>query len=118
VIGEELGFIGMLVLFTLFGIIIYRGFRIARLASDSFSQLLAAGITLNLALNVFLHAFVVLGLGPVTGVPLPFISHGGSSLIVNLAAVGILLSISRSVRPRSVPVRTASSITRRPSRAM
>lgn len=118
VIGEELGFIGMLVLFTLFGVIIYRGLRIARLANDPFSQLLAAGITLNLAMNVFLHAFVVLGLGPVTGVPLPFISHGGSSLMVNLAAVGILLSISRSVRARSVPLRTASSITRRPSRAM
>ncbi|MEZ4651478.1 MAG: putative peptidoglycan glycosyltransferase FtsW [Candidatus Eisenbacteria bacterium] len=118
VIGEELGFIGMLVLFSLFGVVIYRGLRIARLASDPFSQLLAAGITLNLAVNVFLHAFVVLGLGPVTGVPLPFISHGGSSLMVNLAAVGILLSISRSVRPRSVPLRTAPNIMRRPSRAM
>ena len=118
VIGEELGLIGMLVLFVLFGIVIHRGLRIARLAGDPFSQLLAAGITLNLAMNVFLHAFVVLGLGPVTGVPLPFISHGGSSLMVNLAAVGILLSISRSVRPRSAPIRSAPSITRRPSRAM
>lgn len=118
VIGEELGFIGMLVLFVLFGIVIVRGLRIARLAADPFSQLLAAGITLNLALNVFLHAFVVLGLGPVTGVPLPFISHGGSSLIVNLASVGILLSISRGAKPRPVPFRSAPTFARRPTRAM
>ncbi len=116
VVGEELGFIGILVLYVLFGIVIYRGLRIARLAADPYSRLLAAGITLSLAMNVFLHAFVVLGMGPVTGVPLPFISHGGSSLMVNLAAMGLLLAVSRSVRPQSVTLRRAPTFTRSPSR--
>jgi cell division protein FtsW len=101
VIGEELGFLGVFVLFVLFGIVIYRGLFIARNVPDRFAQLLAAGVTASVAMNFLLHSTVVLGLGPVTGVPLPFISHGGSSLLVNLIAIGILLSISRSVRPRS-----------------
>jgi len=99
IIGEETGFIGILALYTLYGIVLLRGFRIARLAPDRFSGLLAAGLTMNVGLNVFLHSVVALGLGPVTGVPLPFVSHGGSSLLVNLAGMGILLSISRRARP-------------------
>jgi cell division protein FtsW (lipid II flippase) len=101
VIGEELGFLGVFVLFVLFGIVIYRGLFIARNVPDRFSQLLAAGVTASVAMNFLLHSMVALGLGPVTGVPLPFISHGGSSLLVNLIAIGVLLSISRSVRTKS-----------------
>jgi cell division protein FtsW len=99
IVGEETGFVGLLALFVFYGIVLLRGLRIARLAPDRFSQLLATGLTMSIGLNVFLHSMVVLGLGPVTGVPLPFVSHGGSSLMVNLSAIGILLSISRQARP-------------------
>jgi len=117
VVGEELGFTGVLVLFSLFGVVIYRGLRIARLVTDPFSQLLAAGITLSLALNLIVHSAVVLGVGPVTGVPLPFISHGGSSLLVNMAAVGLLLSISRSIRSKPVSLRMTTNWAGKPTRA-
>jgi cell division protein FtsW len=105
IVGEETGFLGLLVLFTFYGFVLMRGLRIARYAPDRFSQLLALGLTMSVALNLFLHSVVVLGLGPVTGVPLPFISHGGSSLLVNLISMGILLSISRQARPaqESIP---------------
>ena len=107
IVGEETGFLGVLALFALFGIVVLRGLKIARSAPDRFSGLLALGLTLSLAMNFILHAVVVFGLGPVTGVPLPFVSHGGSSLLANLAAVGILLSISRTARaaPSTMPVR-------------
>jgi cell division protein FtsW len=117
IVGEEWGFLGVLTLFILFGIVIVRGLRIARYAPDSFSQLLAAGLTLSLAANFLLHAGVTLGVGPVTGVPLPFISHGGSSLLVNLMAMGILLSISRSACRPPDPFRRVWGLVGRPSRA-
>ncbi len=98
-VGEETGFLGVFILFTLFAVVLVRGFRIARRCPDTFGQVLALGLTLNLALNFFLHSIVGMGLGPVTGVPLPFVSHGGSSLLANLVAIGLLLSISRSIRP-------------------
>lgn len=105
VVAEETGFLGVLVLFTVYGIVFLRGLRIARHAPDRFSGLLALGLTLGVAVNVFLHSAVVLGVGPATGVPLPFVSHGGSSLLVNLTAMGMLLSISRHVRPQAEPVK-------------
>jgi cell division protein FtsW len=104
VVAEETGFLGVLVLFVVYGIVFLRGLRIARHAPDRFSGLLALGLTLSVAVNVFLHSAVVLGVGPATGVPLPFISHGGSSLLVNLTAMGMLLSISRHVRPEAESV--------------
>jgi cell division protein FtsW len=104
VVAEETGFLGVLVLFVAYGIVFQRGLRIARHAPDRFSGLLALGLTLSVAVNIFLHTAVVLGVGPATGVPLPFISHGGSSLLVNLAAMGMLLSISRHVRPEAEAV--------------
>lgn len=106
VVGEELGFVGVGLLFVVYGLIIVRGLRIARLAPDVFSQLLAAGLTLSLTVNFLLHSVVVLGIGPVTGVPLPFLSHGGTSLLANLMAIGILLSISRSLDRPSVSARS------------
>ena len=106
VIGEELGFVGVCLLFLLYGVVIARGLRIARRAPDVFSQLLATGLTLSLTMNFLLHSVVVLGIGPVTGVPMPFLSHGGTSLLANLMAIGILLSISRSLDRPSVSART------------
>jgi cell division protein FtsW len=105
VVAEETGFLGVLVLFIVYGIVFARGLRIARHAPDRFSGLLALGLTLSVAVNVFLHSAVVLGVGPATGVPLPFVSHGGSSLLINLTAMGMLLSISRHVRPEAEAVR-------------
>lgn len=99
IVGEELGFLGVAILFTLYLVVIARGLRISRLAPDVFGQTLALGLTVSLGLNFLLHSVVVLGLGPVTGVPLPFLSHGGSSLLANLAAMGVLLSISRAAQP-------------------
>ena len=95
VIGEELGFFGILSLLLLFGILIFRGFKIAQTAPDNFGRLLAAGIISWLAIQVLVNAAAISGLIPLTGITLPFVSLGGSSLCVNLAAMGILLNISR-----------------------
>lgn len=95
ILGEELGFLGALgtvVLFILFG---WRGFRVARYAPDGFGRLVAAGITLCILVHVFINVGVVSGLFPTTGLPLPFVSFGGSGLLVSLFGVGVLLSISR-----------------------
>lgn len=95
VIVEEIGFIrasSIIILFVLLG---YRGFKIAREASDDFGRYLATGITAWFVLQAFVNFAAILGLIPLTGVPLLFISYGGSSLIISLAAVGILLNISK-----------------------
>ncbi|KKT75769.1 MAG: Stage V sporulation protein E [Parcubacteria group bacterium GW2011_GWF2_44_7] len=95
VIAEEAGFIGAALLIFILLLIIWRGMRIARLAPDRFTCLLAAGITSWLAMQIFINLGAMLALLPLTGFPLPFISYGGSSLVVSLAGVGILLNISR-----------------------
>jgi cell division protein FtsW len=100
IIGEELGFAGGLLVIVLFLIVGYRGLRIALGAPDTFGGLLAAGITVIIVVQAFVNIGVVLALLPVTGITLPFVSAGGSSLIVSLAAVGILLSVSRETAPR------------------
>lgn len=87
---------GLAVLMTLFGVLIARGFLIARDAPDRFGHLLAAGITIQLGAYVLINAGVVTGLLPVTGLPLPFVSYGGSALMANLASIGLLISISRA----------------------
>lgn len=107
IIGEETGFLGVFILFVLYVVVVARGFRIARLAPDRFGQTLAFGLTFSIALNFLLHSVVVMGWGPVTGVPLPFASHGGSSLLANLIAMGLLLAISRSARPEPEAIRPA-----------
>jgi cell division protein FtsW len=98
VIGEELGLIGALLVLVLFGLLIYAGVRIALHAPDAFGRLLAAGITGWFAIQALTNLGAVTGLLPITGVPLPFVSFGGSALVVSLVAVGILLSISRAAR--------------------
>ncbi len=95
IIAEEIGFFGAsLVILVLFAIVL-RAFYIARLASDNFSRLLATAIASWFGLQALINLAAMLALLPLTGVPLPFISYGGSSLIVTLAAVGLLLNISR-----------------------
>ena len=95
IIGEEWGLVGTLTIVALFVVIAYQGYRIAITAPDTFSGLLACGITTWLVVQACINMMVVTALLPVTGIPLPFISAGGSALTINLAAVGILLSISR-----------------------
>ncbi len=95
-IGEEWGFLGVLVIVILFGTFVWIGFRIARNAPDPFGQLLAAGITVMIGLSVVLHIGVSLAVIPATGVTLPFMSYGRSSLIVALAATGVLASVGRA----------------------
>jgi len=96
--GEELGFIGILVMVALFVMFIIRGFRIALRADSKAGMLLAAGITLMIGIQAFINMGVVSGLLPNTGVTLPFVSYGNNSTIVTLAAVGMLLNVSRSAR--------------------
>ena len=95
IIGEEWGLVGTLTVVALFVVIAYQGYRIAINAPDTFSGLVACGITTWLVAQALINMMVVSALMPVTGIPLPFISAGGSALTINLAAVGILLSISR-----------------------
>ncbi|MBN1179226.1 MAG: cell division protein FtsW [Anaerolineae bacterium] len=100
IIGEELGLVGCLVVVALFVVLAWRGFRIALRAQDSFGMVLACGLTVLLVSQALINVGVVTGLLPFTGMVLPFISLGGSSLLVSMAAVGILLSISRGGNPR------------------
>lgn len=95
IIGEEFGFVGAAAVISLFFILAWAGIRTAMRAPDTFGALLAAGITAWLCVQAFINIAVVVALLPVTGITLPFISAGGSSLVVSFAAVGILLSISR-----------------------
>ncbi|MFL5674787.1 MAG: FtsW/RodA/SpoVE family cell cycle protein [Chloroflexota bacterium] len=94
-VGQEFGMIGAIVVITLFLLLAYSGVRVALSAPDTFGALLAAGITAWICLQAFINIGVVVALLPITGITLPFISAGGSSLIISFAAVGILLSISR-----------------------
>jgi cell division protein FtsW len=94
VIGEELGVIGVVMLLFLYGLLAYAGLRVAQKARGAYAQLLAAGITSLILCQALLNVFTVLGLAPLTGVPLPFISHGSSNLLVLLAAMGLLLNIA------------------------
>lgn len=102
IIGEEWGLIGTLIVLVLFLVIAWQGYRIAVHAPDTFSGLLAAGITTWLVVQAVINMMVVTALWPITGIPLPFISYGGTALIINLVAVGILLSISREAQTGSV----------------
>ena len=95
IIGEEWGLVGTLTVLALFVVMAYQGYKIAIHAPDTFSGLVACGITTWLVVQACVNMMVVTALMPVTGIPLPFISAGGSALTINLAAIGILLSISR-----------------------
>lgn len=95
ILGEELGFIGCVIVLGLFFLFIWRGYRIAINAPDTFSSLLAAGLTTLIAIQALMNIAVVTASIPITGVPLPFISYGGSSLTFSLVGIGVLLNISK-----------------------
>lgn len=97
VIAEELGLLGTVAVVGLFAVFCYRGMRAAIRTSDLFGRFLAVGITGTVAIQAFFNISVVLGLLPTKGIPLPFISYGGSSLFITLACVGILLNISQQI---------------------
>jgi cell division protein FtsW len=102
ILGEEIGFAGLVIVLAVFAFIIYRGVRIALSAPDKMGQLMAFGLTLVLALSVIIHACVNTGLIPTTGVPLPFLSYGGMSLVFTLTSMGILLNISSQANDMSL----------------
>jgi len=95
IICEEFGVVGAIIIVLLFSILFYRGILIATKTDDLFSKYLAFGITFQLLFQTIMNLCVVVGLIPVTGVTLPFISYGGSSLLISMASMGILLNISR-----------------------
>jgi cell division protein FtsW len=98
VLGEEAGLLGCLLVIGLFALLTYRGFKIAMGSYDSFGALLACGVTCWLAFQALINVGVITGLLPFTGIALPFISFGGSSMVVSMAGIGLLLSVSRGER--------------------
>jgi len=103
IIGEEFGFIGVLVVITLFLLLFIKGISIANRAKDGFVYYLAIGLSLMISLQALINFAVATGLVPTKGLPLPFVSYGGSALLVNLAAIGILLNISRGEHNPPIP---------------
>ena len=99
VLGEELGFIGAFGVIFLYLLFAMRGFRIANNSPDLFSRLLVSGIVIIITLQSFMHIASVTGVFPLTGVPLPFMSHGGTSLMIYLTAMGIVLQVSKYQKP-------------------
>ena len=99
IIGEELGLVGTLLVLSAFAFFCYLGIRIAREAPDRFGSLVAGGITAWIGLQAVINVGAVSGMLPITGVPLPMISFGGTSLVITMAAIGVLLSIARQGRP-------------------
>lgn len=94
IIGEEYGFFGILVMMTLFALFLFRGLRIARFAPDRFGSMLAFGITITISAYAFVNVGVNCGVLPTTGLPLPFLSYGGTAVFFSASAVGILLNIA------------------------
>jgi cell division protein FtsW len=116
IIGEELGLVGALVVVLLFVTLCVLGCRAALLAPDRFGMLIAAGVTVWFGAQAFVNIGAVIGILPITGVPLPFVSYGGSSLLFSMVAAGLLLNVARQAqlpeerrRRASPPPRTASA---------
>lgn len=99
IVGEELGLVGAFLVMVAFGVLLYAGIRIAMRAPDTFGRLLAAGITSWIGLQTIINLGAVTGLLPITGVPLPLLSFGGTALVVTLAGIGVLVSIARASAP-------------------
>jgi cell division protein FtsW len=96
IVGEELGLVGAFLVMIAFAVLLYAGIRIAMRAPDTFGRLLATGITSWIGLQTIINLGAVTGLLPITGVPLPLLSFGGTALVVTLAGIGVLVSIARS----------------------
>ena len=105
ILAEELGFLGATALFAAIGMLLWRGMRTAARATDPFRFLLAGGLTLQIGLYALVNLAVATGLAPTTGLPLPFVSYGGSALLANLAAAGLLFRISTANESREALVR-------------
>ena len=103
ILGEEFGFLGVMIVFAVFAFVIYRGMRIALNAPDRMGQLIAFGFTIVIALYALVHSAVTTGLVPPTGIPMPFLSYGGMSLIFTMSSMGILLNISSQTKDRNTP---------------
>lgn len=93
VLGEEMGLIGALILIGAFCLLLWRGVRIANSARDFYGSMIAFGIVIMFVFQLVVNIGMTIGIMPITGIPLPFISYGGSSLIVNMAAIGLLTNI-------------------------
>jgi rod shape determining protein RodA len=91
--AEQRGFVGAVILLGLYLLVLWRGLRVITVARDLFSAIAAGGIVIALLFQIFVNVGMTMGIAPITGIPLPFVSVGGSSLIANLAAVGVLLAI-------------------------
>ena len=98
IISEEFGVLGVLIVVSLFSLILFLGFKIAINSKDEFAKYLAFGLTFQIIIQAVLNLSVVIGLIPVTGVTLPFLSYGGSSLLISMISIGILLNISKNWR--------------------
>ena len=110
ILGEEIGFIGLVIILSIFGLLLYRGMRIASRASDKMGQIMAFGLSLMLGMYVILHAFVNTGLVPTTGIPLPFLSYGGMSLIFTMSSMGILLNISTQLQDKKASTKKRTKL--------
>jgi cell division protein FtsW len=99
VIGEEIGLLGTTAIVLAFALIAWRGLRAALMAPDRFGVLLGIGLAMMVGMQAFIHMSVVSGIAPTKGIPLPLVSAGGTSLIMTLAAMGILLNISQQASP-------------------
>jgi cell division protein FtsW len=120
IVGEELGLIGALAIVASFAVFAYAGLRIASRSKDRFGRLLAGGVVVVVATQAVLNMLAVTGLMPITGIPMPFVSYGGSSMILNLACLGVIMSVYRfgnlSVkRTGSVPVRSEENVVEGPA---
>ena len=93
VVGEELGFVGALFLLGLFGLVLWRAFRIALLAKDPFGTFVAVGVVAMISIQLFVNVGMTIGIMPITGIPLPFVSYGGSALIADFIGIGLLEGI-------------------------
>jgi rod shape determining protein RodA len=98
--GEQRGFVGAILLLALYLLVVWRGLRVVTVAGDLFSSIVAGGIVVAFLFQVFVNAGMTMGIAPITGIPLPFVSVGGSSMIANLAAMGVLLAIHARGRTR------------------
>ena len=98
VVGEELGFIGSLTVVILYGLLILRGFRLAMLARSRFASLMAVGLVTALFFQIMVNMLMTIGWAPVTGLPLPLLSYGGTALLVNAVQIGLLQNVALRVR--------------------
>jgi cell division protein FtsW len=106
VIGEELGMVGITALVGLFGMFGYAGLKTAQKSKDNYAKLLVAGLTSLVLVQATINLFAVMGLAPLTGVPLPFVSYGNSSLMATLFAVGLILNVARGGKAKAARART------------